>query len=142
TGSLELKSNVTIALHEGAALSASPNINDYTAIKDKYAVLVGNNITNFKLVGKGVIEYQLNTSLDQFQKINESGQLSYSQDQLPAALLLVDCKNIQIDGILFSKLANKAIKIEGGENIQLQNLVIKSSSTLGAGLAINNGKDI
>lgn len=142
TGSLELKSNVTIELHEGAVFLASPNLNDYTAIKDKHAVLVADNITNFKLIGKGVIEYQLDASLDQFQKINESGQLSYSQDQLPAALLLVDSKNIQIDGILFSKLANQAIKIEGGENIQLQNLVIKSSATLGAGLAINNGRDI
>lgn len=142
TGSLELKSNVTIELHEGAVLLASPNLNDYIAIKDKHAVLVGDNIDNFKLIGKGVIEYQLDASLDQLQKINQAGAISYSQDQLPAAILLVDSKNIQIDGILLSKLANQAVKIEGGHNIQLQNLMIKSAATQGAGIAINNGKDI
>src|SRR5690606_27805176 len=59
TGSFELKSNVTIELHEGAVLVASPHIHDYLDYSGSRALVYANGQSNIKIHGKGVIQGQL-----------------------------------------------------------------------------------
>lgn len=142
TGSLSLKSNVTVELHEGAVLLASPNMNDYLQEGSQYALLFGENISNFSLIGKGVIEAQSNAMDAHLKKINDNGLLVYKVDNLPNLLTLVATKNSIIDGIIFLNGGNNAIKIIGGENNALENLIINAQSAYSGGIYLENTKNI
>ena len=51
TGSIHLKSNVTIRLQEGAVLLGSTNPYDYDKICGTYALIIGEKCDNIQIVG-------------------------------------------------------------------------------------------
>lgn len=142
TGSLQLKSNVTIELHEGAVLLASPNPNDYTPVKGERAFLIGDSVQHVHLTGKGVIEFQPQAMTSFIEKINKAGILSYAIEQQPASIALIHVEDVKVDSILISKNVNSAIKIIGGERITIENVAIKSAAAQSLGLTVDKARGV
>lgn len=142
TGGLKLKSNVTVELHEGAVLLASSNMNDYLETKSGYAFLVGEDVTNFRLTGKGTIEIQSRSMENKIKELNEIGVISYNLDKMPDMLNISNAKDVVVDGIMFLNGGNSAVKVKNSANILLQNLIIKSKSTYSSGTYLENAKNI
>lgn len=142
TGSLDLKSNVTIELHEGAVFLASSNINDYEIINNEPTLLVADSASNVSLIGKGVIEMQSKSMINFMKKINDRGVLNYANDNLPNLITLVDSKNIKVDGILLLGGGNKAIRTINSDDVVFQNLIIKSKEVLSSGIFLENVKQV
>ena len=139
TGSLELKSNVTIELHEGAVLLASPNWNDYVpSASNQRALLKGDGISNFKLIGKGVIEAQPLKFYRLSSQLNEKGYITIKDKDYPSLMLLNNCNQITVDGILFQQFVNKALISKESTNLQLKNLIIRSHEPHTVGLLLEN----
>lgn len=142
TGSLKLKSNVTVELHEGAVLLASPNINDYMGISNNQALLVLDSVSNVKLIGKGVIEMQTKTMQSKLEKLNSRGVISYKLDQLPNVLQISNSKDVSVEGIMFLNGGNAAVKVLDSSNLSFQNLIINSKSKSGSGIFLENANNV
>lgn len=127
TGSLELKSNVTIELHEGAVLLASSNWNDYIpSSSNQRALLKGDKVTNFRLIGKGVVEGQPRKFEAVTKQLIDKGYIQVDEKDYPSLILLENCEQITIDGILFQQFVNKGLISMASNDIHLQNLTIRS----------------
>ncbi len=143
TGSLELKSNVTIELHEGAVLLASPNWNDYLPNStNQRALLKGEHISNFKLIGKGVIEAQPRKFYRLTSELNEKGHIAINDNDYPSLMLLNNCKQITVEGILFQQFVNKALITKESTDLQLKNIIVRSQEPHTVGLILENSSAI
>ena len=137
TGGVELRSNVTIELHEGAVLVASPNINDFPLYDNERALLYGENISNVLITGKGVLEG------DPKQYFNLTNQLK-SGNKLPVAYLettpsLLTVKNaekIKIEGIYFQHAPGVVQKYINCSNLALDNLNLLDNTAEKNGLIV------
>ncbi len=58
TGTIHLKSNVTIVIKEGAALMASTSPYDYDYVNGNAALFIADTVKNIAITGKGMIEGQ------------------------------------------------------------------------------------
>ena len=144
TGGLELKSNVTIELHEGAVLVASPNINDYIQFENERALLFGKNLTNVNIIGKGVIEgdpgqyFQITGALKS-KLLLQPGYLAHT----PSLLTMVNCSNVKVEGIIFQKSLQNAQKYISCNHIDLSNQIIRKNTIENSGgIVFQNTKSI
>lgn len=122
TGTLHLRSHITLELAEGATLLASTNLRHYAHYQpsrdmSRYdsgrgtrnanltsdtcwtrALLLGQNLTDVRICGRGTIDGRhLPDSL------GEEGMRG------PHALLLAECSNVRVEGIHIRRAANYAI---------------------------------
>src|SRR5512133_149512 len=58
TGTIQLKSNVTLQLDEGAVLVGTTSVYDYSGMNGVKALICANSLENIGITGKGVIEGQ------------------------------------------------------------------------------------
>lgn len=104
TGSIFLKSNVTIELGEGAILVGSPNPYDYQKNDWAPGFICANGAENIAITGLGVIDGNgrevANNYLSQIANgfINDPLKLGRPADR-PHAILFVNCKNVEVSGI-------------------------------------------
>ncbi len=144
TGGLELKSNVTIELHEGAVLVASSNINDYMQFENERALLFGKNLKNVNIIGKGVIEgdpgeyFQIMGELKSKQFL-QPGYLAHT----PSLITMVSCSNVKVEGIIFQKSLQYAQKYISCDHIDLNNQIIRNNTIENSGSVVfQNTKSI
>lgn len=137
TGGIELKSNVTIELHEGAVLVASPNINDFPLHENERALLYGEDISNVLITGKGVIEADPKQYFNLTNQLRIGNKLSIDYlKETPALLTLKDCENVKIDGIFFQKAPKYVQKFINCKNISLDNLNLLGNTVEKGGLIV------
>lgn len=104
TGTIHIKSNVTIDLGEGAILVGSPNPYDYDKVDWAPGFITAENAENIAITGLGVIDGQgrevANNYLAQAAVgfIKDELKLGRPADR-PHAILLVNCKNVTVEGI-------------------------------------------
>jgi polygalacturonase len=111
TGEIEVKSNITLHLDNGAVLLGSPNMSDYPKFKH---LLYGNNVTHFSMEGKGIVNGNGLSFFDSDFKVKgerpepfivlENGKNISIRDvrfiNAPAHVLVFDkCDGVLIDGI-------------------------------------------
>jgi polygalacturonase len=144
TGGLELKSNVTIELHEGAVLVASANINDFIQFENERALLFGKNLTNVSIIGKGVIEgdpaqyFQITGTLKSKQLL-QPGYLAHT----PSLLTMVNCSNVKVEGIIFQRSLQYAQKYISCNHIDLNNQIIRNNAIENSGgIVFQNTKSV
>ena len=126
TGTIYLKSNVTIQLEEGAALKASIVPYDYN-IGSSSALVVAVGQENVGITGKGLIEGQgalLNVNIDeQGAKGNLPAGLKTFR---PALIHFEDCKNVTISDIMLLNAAGDAHTFTNCRQVQVTNVTVKS----------------
>lgn len=105
TGSIHLKSNVTIHLGEGAVLVGSTNPYDYDMeLKAWYGLILANKQNNIGITGKGVIDGRgrelANNFINQVYSgvIKDKLQLGRVANR-PKLVYFRECKNVEIKGV-------------------------------------------
>ncbi|MDR2859125.1 MAG: hypothetical protein LBV64_01855 [Mediterranea sp.] len=131
TGTIWLKSNVTIELREGAALMASTSPYDYEHINGKAALIIAQDQQNISITGQGLIEGE---GIIVNQHINEQtakGNLPKGQESFRPALIYIDkCSTISIDGILLENAVGNVQEYTKSTRITLKNITVKNKQNV------------
>ena len=118
TGSIHMKSNVTIELMEGAILVGSTNPFDYDRLYNSGGCIegqgreLGNNCT--ELVHKGLMKDRLSND-----RVGEGFR--------PRLLLFRECKNVEVDNVTFRNAANWVCMYDQCENVKVNNVRVQST---------------
>jgi polygalacturonase len=144
TGTIHLKTNVTIQLEEGAILVGSPNPLDYEFMSNWTALIFAHNQTNIGITGKGVIDGQgftvANNLVDLIHKGVIKDPLKYDrpwEGRRPQNIYFRGCRNITIKGV--------TLKDPGSWNQQYdqcKNLIVDGISVDSKSYWNNDGIDI
>ena len=111
SGSLELKSKVTLQLDKGAILQGSDNYADY----QNDAFIFGKDLTDISIIGEGTID-----GVDCYNPKGEEGFRG------PHCIRLIKCKNITIKGITIKNSANWAINCRYCSFATIENVTIRA----------------
>ncbi len=143
TGSIHLKSNVTIHLEEGAVLAGSLNPYDYDK-KMFTAMILAYDQDSIGITGQGVIDGQGRTVARNVVHLIHSGVLKDrfrndrpQEDQRPMIISFRNCKNVAIKGITIRNAASWVQTYD-----QCKNLVIDSIRVDSRAYWNNDGIDI
>ena len=141
TGSIHLKSNVTIELMEGAVLVGSTNPFDYDRLNatNDHGLILAEGVENIRLIGVynsgGVIEGQGrelgNNCTDLVHKGLMKDKLSndrVGEDFRPRLLIFRECKNVEVDNVTFRNAANWVTMYDQCENVKVNNVRIQSTA--------------
>ena len=132
TGSIELKSNVTIHLNEGAVLLGSTNPYDYRQIPGTWlGLILANKAENIGVTGRGVIDGQgRETSynyIDQIQKGVIKDELKYDRPaSRPTLIFLRECKNVEINNVTWKNSAFWVQIYDQCENLNIDRITVDS----------------
>lgn len=110
TGTIELKSKVTLQTENGTIIKGSSNYADY--IND--AFIFGKDVTDISILGAGII--------DGVDCKNPNGEEGFRG---PHCIKLINCKNISLEGITIKNSANWAINCRYCTNATLKNVLIR-----------------
>ena len=141
TGSIHLKSNVTIELVEGAVLVGSTNPFDYDRLNatNDHALILAEGVENIRLIGYynsgGVIEGQGRELGNNCTDLVHKGLMKdkLSNDRVgegfrPRLLIFRECKNVEVDNVTFRNAANWVTMYDQCENVKVNNVRVQSTA--------------
>lgn len=141
TGSIHLKSNVTIELMEGAILVGSTNPWDYDRLvaTNDHALLMAEGVENIRLIGVyssgGCIDGQGRELGNNCTAMVHAGLINdrLSNDRVgegirPRLLLFRECKNVEVDNVTFRNAANWVCMYDQCENVSVNNVRVESTA--------------
>ena len=134
TGSIELKSNVTIQLNEGAVLLGSTNPYDYRKIDDTWlGLILANGAENIGVVGRGVVDGQGRETAynyaDQIQKGIINDNLNYDRAaNRPTLIYLRECKNVEINNVTWKNSAFWVQIYDQCQNLNIDKITVDSKA--------------
>ncbi len=135
TGTIYLKSNVTIQLEEGAILVGSLNPLDYEQNFNWTALVFALDQKNIGITGKGVIDgrgFQVaNNLVDLIQKGVISDPLKYDRPRetiRPQNIYFRGCKNIKIQGIILKDPGSWNQQYDQCRNLVVDGITVDSKS--------------
>ena len=144
TGTVFLKSNVTVYLHEGAILLGSTNPYDYREVEKTRmpALVAAYEANNIAIVGQGIIDGQWRelcyNFLDQQQKNIMPDGMSYDRaGYRPQGVYLRECKNVTVKGVTIKSATGWTLEPD-----QCENMLIDSVTVIGHDFWNNDGIDI
>lgn len=135
TGTIYLKSNVTIQLEEGAILVGSPNPLDYERNFNWTALIFALDQKNIGITGKGVIDGQgftvANNLVDLIHKGVITDPLKYDRPNegiRPQNIYFRRCSNIRISGILLKDPGSWNQQYDQCRNLVVDGITVDSKS--------------
>jgi len=137
TGTIHMKSNVTIQLEEGAILVGSDNPFDYERIGSWMALIFAHDQENIGISGKGVIDGRgylvANNILSMVHKgiIKDPSGLLWDRPRegiRPQNIYFKGCKNVHIQGIMLKDPASWNQQYDQCTNLVVEDLLIDSKS--------------
>ena len=135
TGTIHLKSNVTIQLEEGAILVGSVNPFDYEMENNWTALIFALNQDNIGITGKGVIDgqgFQVATNLvDLIHKGVVKDPLKYDRPReaiRPLNIYFKGCRNVTIKGIILKDPASWNQTYDQCKNVVIDKIIVDSKS--------------
>ena len=135
TGTIYLKSNVTIQLEEGAILVGSLNPLDYERNFNWTALIFGLDQKNIGITGKGVIDGQgfqvANNLVDLIHKGVITDPLRYDrpgESIRPQNIYFRGCRNVTIRGILLKDPASWNQQYDQCRNVIIDGITVDSKS--------------
>jgi hypothetical protein len=137
TGTVYLKSNVTIHLEEGAVLVGSENPFDYRREGSWMALIFAFDQEDIGITGKGVIDGQgykvANNVLDMVHRgvIKDPGDLMYDRPRegiRPQNIYFKGCKNVTIKGIILKDPASWNQQYDQCKNVVIDSITVDSKS--------------
>ena len=135
TGTIHLKSNVTIQLEEGAILVGSVNPFDYEFISNWTALIFAHDQTNISITGKGVIDGQgfivANNLVDLIHNGVVKDPLKYDrpwEGRRPQNIYFKGCRNVFIKGITLKDPASWNQQYDQCKNVIIDGITVDSKS--------------
>ena len=149
TGTIQLKSNVTIQLEEGATLVGSTNIYDYNINSPHCALIFAEKEQNIGITGKGVIDGQGRAlSYDLIDQIYNGLLKDELKNDRPATrrpsdIYFRECKNVEIVGIMIKNAAFWVQIYDQCQNLKIDRITVDSKAFWNNdGLDIVDCKDV
>lgn len=143
TGSVRLKSNVTIKLEEGAVLVGSSSIYDYNSAGTIKAIISADGVQNIGISGKGVIEGMGALLLKNMSRLAAKGYLQDSLTVKPALLGFNNCTTVNIDSVNLLDAAGNVQVFTKCNNFSIATVTVKSKTSLDeAGIVFTDSKNI
>ena len=139
TGSIVLKSNVTLNIESGAKLLGSPRIGDYRSTpfpqlpNIAWALIVAEKATNIGITGAGEIE--CNGEVFEGERL-KNGKLHRTTPR-PAVVRLIDSEHVRLDGFKLRDYPSFGIHLIGCRHVDIERLAIDCHAQ-----SINDGIDI
>lgn len=146
TGTLELKSNITLYVAAGSILRGSANHDDYPEFhcvlpsfrsNEHFQLLYAENQSNITLTGGGIIDgYSL------FEGYPWKGR--NNEHERPRMIRMVTSKHIQLKGITLIRSANWTQYYEGCEDLKVENVNVRcyTGTNNQDGIDISGCKDV
>lgn len=122
TGTVELKSNVTIRLRSGAVLVASPNIYEYRGADGQNALIYADGQENIGLEGVGTMEGSGELLLRHAEEQQGKGHVADAVHMLPALVCLDNCRNVTLKENNIQNFPATALVLRNCENVHLDTL--------------------
>ncbi len=143
TGSIELKSNVTLQIEEGAVLVSVPSIYDYKQIDGKSALILGDGLQNIGISGKGLIEGNEVKLKANAEKQIENGFITGSIDEkLPSLILLKNCDKASIENVTLLNSCKTAVVLDRCKQVKIDRMTVDNKTNKSAALSISGCKDL
>lgn len=141
TGTIVLKSNVSIRLERGAVISGSTDPYDYYALEapkgmdsSSLGLILADHAENIKITGEGTIDgngRELAQNVDSLHHIGERVDSAYdygnkrpNERMRPKLLFISNCRNVLVDGLNMRSSAAWGLSFDTCENLTLTNLDI------------------
>lgn len=135
TGTIHLKSNVTIQLEEGAILVGSVNPFDYEFISNWTALIFSHDQSNIGITGKGVIDGQGYIVATNLVELIHNGivkdPLKYDrpwEGRRPQNIYFKGCHNVLIEGILLKDPGSWNQQYDQCKNVIIDGITVDSKS--------------
>ncbi|MDR1624030.1 MAG: hypothetical protein LBS04_03560 [Tannerellaceae bacterium] len=158
TGTVFLKDNVTIILHEGATLVGVPSVYDYAgpagapkgiivAEGQKNIGIAGSTAErelNTNVTGNGIIQGQGAKVIENARKQIAKGYLDESPAQAaPALISFSGCSGVKITGLMLEDAAANAVTLTDCTDVETVRLLINNRQTpASAGIVIRRCENI
>ena len=123
SGTLHMRSQVTLHLENGAVIKGSPNIDDYPKVGAGFTDAVGqqrnrcliyaDDTTGTAITGQGAID-------------GNGGAYGYEQDERPFMVRFINCRDVQITGITLRDSPGWVSHYLGCENVLIHGITIRS----------------
>lgn len=135
TGTIHMKSNVTIQLEEGAILVGSTNPFDYEFLSNWTALIFAHDQKNIGITGKGVIDGQgfivANNLVDLIHKGVIKDPLKYDrpwEGRRPMNIYFRGCSNVLISGITLKDPGSWNQTYDQCKNVTIDRISVDSKS--------------
>jgi polygalacturonase len=142
TGTVQLKSNVSIRLEEGAILVGTALVYDYSGVNGNKAILLADGQQNIGISGKGVIEGPGEKLLEH---INQQIQKGYLKETVPRAspahIMMYNCSHIAMAGINLVNGCGNAQVFIGCNGLSISGVTTKSTVSQNSGGVFLSGCD-
>jgi len=127
TGSLRLKSDMTLYLDHGAILKGSSNPELHTMRGTYLYFLLGENLSNVTLAGPGTIDANGGATRAAWEK-------KLGQEKVPGrALLFLDSKNVQVRDVTIRDSYSWNVHVVECDDVVIDNVKVLSNLTHGNG---------
>ncbi len=127
TGTIHLKSNVTIVLKEGAALMASPSPYDYDYLNGTAALILADTASHIGITGQGLIDGQGALVTDHYRTQAGQNNLAEGQSSLPLLIYMSGCQDVTIEGILLNHSAGDVARFSSCSDVTITGITISST---------------
>ncbi|MBR0123362.1 MAG: hypothetical protein IJM12_05905 [Bacteroidales bacterium] len=128
-GSVNIRSNVTLYLKEGAILVAKSSPYEYDSLNGITALLLADGVNNFHIFGQGVIEGAGEKTVTEINKLVGKGFLPKTDNIIPSLLLLNNCKDISIKDIIMQYPSDKAVIAIACKHIHIDNVTVRNDES-------------
>ena len=126
TGTIHLKSNVTIVIKEGAALMASTSPYDYDYVNGNAALFVADTVKNIAITGKGMIEGQGALVSEHYKIQGDKGNLAAGKTSVPALIYMNGCSGVTIDQLLLNNPAGDVAVFNKCSDVTVSGVTVDS----------------
>ncbi len=143
TGTINLKSNVTIHLEEGAVLVGIPHIYNYFHNGDFVSVLYGEKLNNVAVTGKGVIMGNgLALGADRAEQIRNGYIQNSDKTVVPGLIQLQDCESVTLSGIILRNSLGDAIQLNQTSRVNIEKVTVENDGLPGSALTFKNNNQL
>lgn len=135
TGSIELKTGVTLHFTEGGVLLGSARRDDYKK-NDWYALILAKGQKNIAIEGRGTIDGQGRALAADVERMKEAGLLPKNtkpftrpdESQRPQIIEMSECQNVRIEGITIRDAACWVQTYHQCTDMVFKNMNVKSTA--------------
>jgi hypothetical protein len=126
SGSLELKSRVTLRLEAGATLLGSAHRMDYRKV-NFHGLVLADQQEDIGICGQGAIDGQGTALATDTENLRKKGQLPKSDEsERPVLINFRDCKNVVVRDVTLRDSACWVEDYRDCENLRLENITVRS----------------
>ncbi len=128
SGSLDIKSHVTLQLDEGATLLGSPHRSDYRKV-NFHGLLLADGQQDIAIDGKGVIDGQGEMLAADTEQLFKKGNLpDANEGQRPVIINFRDCTNVTVRDITLKNSACWVEDYRDCDHLTIENITVRSVS--------------